>query len=711
MRPLAAFLAVLIIISLPAAQQIENPQLVKSSSVILYENGTVTVLGAEMRSLYINLSMPLSSPYQDVQVGGQVRQDPEGNQYVEIYAQSPSNPYHYSKRAEVQTHARATAALPSSYMVPAEYSRFTTPTARTQSDDPEIHSLALSITANSSSPFERVAKLAIFVNRHMTYNEQLVGQENDALFALRNAQGVCVEYSTLFAALARSIGIPVRYINGYVYSDRYQGWLGHAWAEAYVGEWVPVDPTWFEVGSLDALHIEAGKFREISREPSLLATISDPRAQIIWDTTGKSGAFANNIFTQGMEFGQPDSDYQLKLVESELAPGSSTLAYVVATGKDYRVVPLVLAGCSGGESVTVKGSDQYLILEPGRKSTAVWELYASRNIPSNYVFTCPLTLNSPVFENRRLEVRVDPRLQDMGPLQASIGEMSVTTGAENSVLFALQKSRQGKNFVVITPHDVYSQRISSSSGSVPFHAAGSGSVAVYAASQGGGFRKLEYLSGADVSLSIDSFAVPAHAVEGKTAVATARVSSKIYPADVQVEFSTGSHIEKKAGRISGQADFAFEFVPAELPDSQDRQATVRLYGGDGLADEQNALLKVSAQPTVAISGVQVAKAAGGLEETVLISTTGKPVNPIVKIGGRAYSATGEIKVRLPAGIYEAVLTWSDAAGNNYQQSGQVEFAAPGILEDLGNKTSGSALPCPLALILLASALGAAFVKG
>lgn len=708
MRPLAAILAALVIVSLSSALQIENPQLVNYASVIIDENGTVSVLGAQIRSLDINLSMPLSSAYQDIQINEQVRQDSEGNQYIKIFEQSPPNPFHYSKRVAVQTRARATPALPISYMVPVQYSRFTAPSARTQSDDPQIRSLALSLTANSTSPFERVARLAIFVNRHMTYNEQLVGEEKDALWALRNAQGVCVEYSTLFAALARSIGIPVRYINGYVYSEKYGGWLGHAWAEAYVGEWVPVDPTWFEVGSLDALHIEAGKYREVTRDPSLIATISDPSAQIIWDTTGKSGAFANNIFTQDIDSGAPDSDYQLKLVETELAPGSTTLAYAVFTGKDYRVVPLVLAGCTGGESVSVSGSEQYAILEPGKKTVVAWELYAAENVPKNYVFTCPLTLNSPSFASRRLDVRVDPRLSSLGPLQASLEKTSVAPGDENSALFTLPYSRQGKNYVVLTPHEVYSSRISSSSGSIPFYTVDLGSVPVYAAAQGGGFAKLEYISGSNNSLSIDSIAVPEYAVEGKTAFAAAKVSSKNYPADVQVEFSTGYQIEKKAGRISAPADFEFEFVPAA---ESDQKATVRLYGDGGLADEENALVKVIAAPTLAISGVRVAKAAGGLEAEISFSKTGKPISPTLSIGGGEYGASEEATVRLPAGAYEAVLRWSDAAGNTYEKSEQVEIAEPGIFEDLGGKAKTGGTPsCPAALILLASALGFAFVK-
>ncbi|HIH18681.1 TPA: hypothetical protein HA225_01765 [Candidatus Micrarchaeota archaeon] len=704
----AAFLLLLAFFPVVFAQGIESPQLVKSASVTIDENGTVSVLGADVRTLDINLSIPLSSSYQEVKTYDQARQGPEGNQYIRIYVENPPNPFKYSKEIYVETYSRSTPALPASYIVPSQYSKYVEATSRTQSDDPEIRALALKITENSTTPFERVARLAIFVNRHMTYNENLVGQEYDAVWALRNKQGVCVEYSTLFAALARSIGIPARYVNGYVYSDRYSGWLGHAWAEAYVGEWVPVDPTWFEVGSLDALHIEAGKFSELSREPSLLATISNPGAEVVWDTTGKSGAFANNIFMQEYESFAADSDYVLKAVETDLAPGESTLAYAVLNGKDYRVVPLVLAGCTGGESVSVSGGEQYAILEPGKKTIVVWELYASYDVPKNYVFTCPLTLNSPMLETKRLDVRVDPRISKLPTLQATLEKLSLLPGERNSALFALPASRQNKNYYVITPDEVFQGRISSSSGNVQFQSSLPGAVPLYAAAQGGGFVRLEYISGSNSSLAIDSFFMPQSLVKGKQAMATARVSSKTYPTDVQVEFSFGGHIEKKSGRIIGPTDFDFEFIPNEPMLAQ--QATVRLYGPPGLADEKNAVVSVAEEPSMSITDVSAVKSTGGIEATITIAMSGGIVNPIIKIGGGTYAARETMELMLPAGTHNAVLLWSDSAGNVYEKTEEVNIEDPGLLGSLAEKAAGSAPPCPFVLLFLFGTLGFAFYR-
>ena len=59
-------------------------------------------------------------------------------------------------------------------------------------------------------------------------------------------KGKCSEYSTLFASLARAVGIPARIVLG----ERMVAgqWMGHMWNEAYVGRWIPVDASANEVG-------------------------------------------------------------------------------------------------------------------------------------------------------------------------------------------------------------------------------------------------------------------------------------------------------------------------------------------------------------------------------------------------------------------------------------------------------------------------------
>ena len=50
-------------------------------------------------------------------------------------------------------------------------------------------------------------------------------------------------------AVLRAAGIPARYVSGYLYPDgegvvgRTHEGEGHAWLEAWIGDWFPIDPT------------------------------------------------------------------------------------------------------------------------------------------------------------------------------------------------------------------------------------------------------------------------------------------------------------------------------------------------------------------------------------------------------------------------------------------------------------------------------------
>ena len=62
--------------------------------------------------------------------------------------------------------------------------------------------------------------------------------------------GVCQDFAHLGIAVLRAAGIPARYASGYLYPDELGGVVGemhqgesHAWLEAWVGDWHPLDPT------------------------------------------------------------------------------------------------------------------------------------------------------------------------------------------------------------------------------------------------------------------------------------------------------------------------------------------------------------------------------------------------------------------------------------------------------------------------------------
>jgi len=119
-----------------------------------------------------------------------------------------------------------------------------------QSDNEQIKNLASQLASPRA--------IYDWVVDRLEYDYARVGSEVErrgALGALENpSSSICMEYTDLFIALARSAGIPAREVNGYAYTDNPEIQpLGlvldvlHAWPEYWDFEretWIPVDPTW-----------------------------------------------------------------------------------------------------------------------------------------------------------------------------------------------------------------------------------------------------------------------------------------------------------------------------------------------------------------------------------------------------------------------------------------------------------------------------------
>ena len=673
----------------------EAPQLATSLSAVVIEQGTVTATGGELNSLQMNISVPSSTSYQIVEAGEMINFDSDGNGYLAISSSNPSNPFTYSKRIGVQSVARTTPSLPESYSVPSEYKAFSSATNRTQSNDAGVKRLAENITAGAGTPFEKVALLAIYVNRNMKYVEGMVGQEKDALWVKENMYGVCTEYSTLFAALARSIGIPVRYVSGYVYSEKFSSWMGHSWAEAYVGKWVPVDPTWFEVGALDAMHIEESRYAEFSHRDALSASVSRSGVALDWDTGGKSGAMAGNIETTKVAYGKPYANFTLGSAARELAPGGTTIAYLAMNGTDYRVISLSLASCAGTSSVLLDESERYLILEPGKISTVVWQLNASSSLPKNYVYTCPITLNSPYLQRRTISIGLDPASQAPQPFEASLHESEALPGQGNSVFLRIPGSLRGKKFVAVLPDGVYGAQPETTAAEIPFSSLAEGVVPVYVAGEDGGLALLKYSSGAASGVAILSFSLPSAMVAGKAASAQANISAPSYPADISLGFSLGSHSEQIVGKITAPASFTFNFTP----DAPGTYAARLSASSHGASSEENQLATVAASPTLSIDKADALYSNGTLYSKISFLQTGSPANPSVSVAGSTYSASAPLVLALPLGKHTLYLSWSDAAGNSYSSSEQITVSQPGLLSAVAPSQG-----CPLASAFLFTVL-------
>ena len=119
-----------------------------------------------------------------------------------------------------------------------------------QTSDPQIQSLARQLRTPKN--------IYDYVYQNLTYDYDRVKPNVvrlGAKGALENpASAICMEYTDLFIALARSASIPAREVNGYAYTENPKiqplslvSDVLHSWAEYWDegrGVWVPVDPTW-----------------------------------------------------------------------------------------------------------------------------------------------------------------------------------------------------------------------------------------------------------------------------------------------------------------------------------------------------------------------------------------------------------------------------------------------------------------------------------
>ena len=123
---------------------------------------------------------------------------------------------------------------------PSEMQKYLQPTNNCQSDDPKIKSLASSLTKGISSTYNKGTKIFNWVRDNLGYSFYY-NTRYGAVGTLNAKTGNCVDTSHLVIALARSAGIPARYVHGYCKFS--SGTIyGHVWAQLYInGKWYDAD--------------------------------------------------------------------------------------------------------------------------------------------------------------------------------------------------------------------------------------------------------------------------------------------------------------------------------------------------------------------------------------------------------------------------------------------------------------------------------------
>jgi transglutaminase-like putative cysteine protease len=100
-----------------------------------------------------------------------------------------------------------------------------------------------------ADPLEAASEIAGWVRDQVAYVPGATEVQTSAQEAWDQGQGVCQDIAHLTVALLREVGLPARYVSGYLYpqssavpGDEVVG-QSHAWVEYWTGEWAASDPT------------------------------------------------------------------------------------------------------------------------------------------------------------------------------------------------------------------------------------------------------------------------------------------------------------------------------------------------------------------------------------------------------------------------------------------------------------------------------------
>jgi transglutaminase-like putative cysteine protease len=191
--------------------------------------------------------------------------------------QAPHHELSVTARAVVETDTAAEPSTPLGWAQLREIAaggrlaEYLAPTPRT-TVDPALAAAARQRTPGAD-PLEAAADIAAWVRDRVAYVPGATEVQTSALEAWDKGEGVCQDIAHLTVALLREVGLPARYVSGYLHpypeAELGQAVAGqsHAWVEYWTGEWVAADPT--NQAPVGECHVVVARGRDYSDVPPL----------------------------------------------------------------------------------------------------------------------------------------------------------------------------------------------------------------------------------------------------------------------------------------------------------------------------------------------------------------------------------------------------------------------------------------------------------
>jgi transglutaminase-like putative cysteine protease len=119
------------------------------------------------------------------------------------------------------------------------------PTQLTMPDD-NLKAFAQGALSLVTEPRQRAQALADAVHGAVRYRSGTSDVQDSAAVAFKSGEGVCQDHAHVFIASARAVGMPARYVSGYLYTGDASDAASHAWVDVWLGAeigWQSMDVT------------------------------------------------------------------------------------------------------------------------------------------------------------------------------------------------------------------------------------------------------------------------------------------------------------------------------------------------------------------------------------------------------------------------------------------------------------------------------------
>jgi transglutaminase-like putative cysteine protease len=110
----------------------------------------------------------------------------------------------------------------------------------------DLKAFAQGALESISEPRARAQALAEAVFGAVRYKPGTSDVQDSAAAAFKSGEGVCQDHAHVYIASARAVGIPARYVSGYLYTGDSSDAASHAWVDVWLGAelgWQSVDVT------------------------------------------------------------------------------------------------------------------------------------------------------------------------------------------------------------------------------------------------------------------------------------------------------------------------------------------------------------------------------------------------------------------------------------------------------------------------------------